>query len=509
MWSEKKWMALLPLLIAVAWLSLAGCKGDDESSEGSSPAPSTEEGGELLAEYSQEDGMLRALLSHWTAATDDELYGEGWRSANYPMTVGEVSDESRPLVRSLVVGTLAKADSYARQWFSTLGIDYLHPDGFRFSDPQVGTVSYRHGGSNANILATIDISLAQMTNCQQLLLLKAHADNEEEKEPYYHFGDIIRNTSTDTYLICVSRHGYGEGATFVSVNVNEQQKVTKFPWARLGNDYYYFNMSSDATLTKWLTDVVMNDSVWARTLDVMNRVNAKKAYQVVPQSEELRNKLVDMLFDPRNHITELLERDSTYIGMKDYYGNRGVVVSSLYFWENYLNSTATIAPRERLLTNYPVPKILNKVNHVWVPTIVCVAEADYEAFAQKLDATPSQGTLYDRCFKWERLSTDTLQTYSIEGSRLKGAYIPAGRYEVCRIAMHWTHTTYDGEHSLLFDFTKDWSEHETTPLANDHWTCHNIASMEMTAADKGVSLKETLKDTGNYEDIFINGKIIK
>ena len=152
MWSEKKWMALLPLLIAVAWLSLAGCKGDDESSEGSSPAPSTEEGGELLAEYSQEDGMLRALLSHWTSATDDELYGEGWRSANYPMTVGEVSDESRPLVRSLVVGTLAKADSYARQWFSTLGIDYKHPDGFRFSDPQVGTVAYRYGGSNANTL---------------------------------------------------------------------------------------------------------------------------------------------------------------------------------------------------------------------------------------------------------------------------------------------------------------------------------------------------------------------
>ena len=102
------------LLIAatVCGLSLAvtSCKDDDNDNNSENMELLESTGGEV----SLEDIQLSTLISNFANEQADELLAQSnWQSKTYEATIGTVTDQSRPTVRSIEVGTIEAADERA------------------------------------------------------------------------------------------------------------------------------------------------------------------------------------------------------------------------------------------------------------------------------------------------------------------------------------------------------------------------------------------------------------
>ena len=157
----KKTLNYMLTALLVGGLSLAAtsCK-DDDKSDNNNGGNSGNEVETIEGMSALEDDQLADLICKWTDTHYSDLTGSAWRSKTYDATVGLALDESRPGVRTMPVGTVEQADQYAVDCFNTLGIDSDNPNGFTFSDALVGTVSYSHGGSDASVLATINVDVS-------------------------------------------------------------------------------------------------------------------------------------------------------------------------------------------------------------------------------------------------------------------------------------------------------------------------------------------------------------
>ena len=135
-------------------MGFTACSDDDNNNNSGENMEQLESTG---GEVSMEDIQLSTLISNFAEVQADELLAQsGWQSKTYEATLGLVIDESRPTVRTIEVGTIEAADERAEAMLRELGIDGSNPSGFTFTSASVGTVSYQHGGGDANTLGTIN-----------------------------------------------------------------------------------------------------------------------------------------------------------------------------------------------------------------------------------------------------------------------------------------------------------------------------------------------------------------
>ena len=176
--------ALMAVLTVGLSFAVTSCKDDDNDNGNGTEQQGSDstEGTMTLA-----DDQLSSLIYQWCDVQSGDLSSSSLRQKTYDVTEGVVLDESRPTVRSVEVGTIEGADAYAARALHALGIDNQNPAGFSFSDAEVGTVSYKHGGTDANVLATVDVDVKQLPGLTRMQLVKQLPENAGGA-PYYELG---------------------------------------------------------------------------------------------------------------------------------------------------------------------------------------------------------------------------------------------------------------------------------------------------------------------------------
>ena len=115
--------ALIAATVCGLSLAVTSCKDDDKSDNGGENNNGGTEVETIEGMSALEDDQLADLICKWTDTNYSDLTGSAWRSKTFDATVGLSLDESRPGVRTMPVGTLEEADSYAVGALGTLGID--------------------------------------------------------------------------------------------------------------------------------------------------------------------------------------------------------------------------------------------------------------------------------------------------------------------------------------------------------------------------------------------------
>jgi len=489
---------LLAALLCGMSMSVTSCKDDDNNSNGTdSEGQETYEGLSTL-----EDDHLADLIAAWTDTSRDMLNGTSWRNSRYEPTVGLALDESQPGIRYVPVGTIDEADDYAASALGTLGIDYEHPEGFTYSNGQVGTVSYSHVG-NGNTLAAITVDIPQIPVLQEIRLIKDLPENASGT-PYYKCGDIIKYKNR--FYVCVTKHKFGQEAGFITLNDQETHSRGKFTYMGVGKDSVYNDeMAKAEILGDWLENVVCKYDVWHKVRTKMfDTGNDKYARQVVPEDELIRASLIDELVVTARYIPELQEPNPLSDGATMY------EISAFGWIDN--GESSVIAPVGFLLAD----KLrYTAIKDKWVPYIFLVQGEDLftEVYDLEMTKYPSQHNDPSH-FKFKALnrfsitSADELvdkPTFITKENNNMKSSIKKGDCYVCVIGMHWTHTrTSSGVLNpyLLFNFCGDHLRHPLKSarlFAEKHatsWTNCNITSRSLTFTDKGEKNKK-------WEDVYI------
>ena len=482
-------------------MNVTSCKDDDDDNNNG-----TEQQGGDSAEgmVSMADTQLGDLICQWCDVQADELTGSDWRTKTYEVTEGVVTDASIPTERSVQVGSLAEADAYALHALNGLGINSSNLNDFSFSDAQVGTVSYHHGGgSDGNTLATIDVNVKQLPGLTRMLLVKTLPDNAGG-DPFYRVGDIIcyEKKGQTNYAVCVSEHTKNQKALFVTMNDQSQHKTGTFNWRGVGQDTVYSDrMASSQALYLWLKNIVFDENRLAsiRTFMTDEGFDEMAINQVAPATESQRHSLVRCMSNQENLVCDVMmdEDLSSTIGM-----HSGASMAATFSW-SYKDEEMTVlisAPHGHLLTN-----ILRWSEHFlsswdqWVPYLFLVKDKEYSAFETTLNKIAPMTTLSPSHFKWEDLGTVQLTKELNECSYLISTVKPAV-FHVLLVATYWQHKAVDtiyGEEKILFNFTKDASQHPESKMRKQYtefgmeafWDRMEITSSEISFTDKGVAKK--------------------
>jgi len=121
------WM-LMAAVVCGLGLSVSSCSDDDDDNGVTrEPDSATNISGTM------EEDILRHFITLWCDVQKDELIGN-WTSKTYEPTVGFVTDESQPFVRTIQVDSIQGADNYALDCFGAFGIDSDNPDGFTYDN---------------------------------------------------------------------------------------------------------------------------------------------------------------------------------------------------------------------------------------------------------------------------------------------------------------------------------------------------------------------------------------
>ena len=519
----KKIFNYLLMAVLTVGLSLAvtSCKDDDNSENNGTE----QQGGDSAEDVmSLADDQLADLICQWCDVQSYDLSGSAWRTKTYDVTEGVVMDESRPTVRSVEVGTIEGADAYAARALYALGIDNQSPAGFSFSDAEVGTVSYKHGGgSDANVLATVDVDVKQLPGLTRMQLVKQLSENAGGGEPYYQMGDVVSYTvkRQTRYAICVSYHNKNQKATFITLNDQKLHTKGKFNWRNVGLDTVYNDkMASAQALYSWMSNIVFNEERLGRLREYLGEVadlSEEQINMVVPATEAQRHRFLYNLEQPLNHVLWVNQphEASEQVGIQ-----AGSMVAMNYLFRDHdpeEGGIAWSAPRGNLLANKLrwSEHVLSSWDH-WVPYLIAVKEKDAEDWRRRLNAMRPLSTLDTKHFKWEEVGTFELTKKLEENEKLRSDYSYSPRvFYVFLVATYWQHELARGlfnrQYKFLFDFTYIWknSDFEAGAAAgsyvdldnpDDYWDRANITSTEISFTDNG-------KRNTDYKDVYIQRSI--
>ena len=467
---KKIWSyALMAVLTVGLSLAATSCKDDDDNNDNNGPSES--ESGMTIEEI-----QLSSLINSFAGMqAEEQLAQADWKQKTYQTQVGLVLNESRPTVRTIAVGTVDEADQQAFALLSALGIDLSNPSGFNYSNGEVGTVSYQHGGgSDANTLAVINISVKQLPDISQLQMVKEMPANAGEDWPRYRVGDIIKKDGR--LWVCASEaSGPGGNAYFVSFFTDHPKDGRS--WRGHESDWVYKAdkpMASSYTLKQWMKNILLNDENYQGVgAHGLRNSGSALVYQIVPPTEQERQVVIDSLktgvsdVELRNPVTE---PDQTV----------------RFRWTAAPDINGLIiAPRGRLLCD-KFRYAMGTTYSYWVPCLAYIDEIGLEAFKGRVNGEPSQNE--GSHFQWTYSEKITAKTKYFD---VKHKFLPIDHYRIVLTAVYWQHKNYEGNKWFVFDFTKDWANHPKygaqwrASETKTQWSRCNITSSEMVYADKG------------------------
>ena len=189
-----QWMLLTVLCFGLS-TSFIACSDDDDNNDGRTAEERAQD------PYDKEsDGgrLLYRLVSQLSVA--DSL-PDNWREATFEPAIGQVLDQSQPMVRTITVSDAAEAVSRynsltGRRLEATATSDTYKAEG-------VGTVSLAVG--NEGTVATIDFNVKQMPKLTRLRMVTTGSLGENgsfKGEAYYRFGDVVKDKD-NCYWVCV------------------------------------------------------------------------------------------------------------------------------------------------------------------------------------------------------------------------------------------------------------------------------------------------------------------
>ena len=502
----KKILNYLLIAATVCGLSFAAtsCK-DDDNSDNNNGGNGGNEVETIEGMSALEDDQLADLICKWTDTHYSDLTGSAWRSKTFDATVGLALDESRPGVRTMPVGTLEEADSYAVGALGTLGIDYETPSGFTYSDAQVGTVSYRHGGSDANVLATISVDVKQIPGLQEIRLVKQLPENAGG-DPYYKCGDLVKYKNQ--IYVCVSKHEYGQEARFITLNDQSTHSRGKFTYMGVGIDSVYNDeMAKAEVIGDWLQNVVCDYTMWNNVRGFMTEAGQEaNMKQVVPENNVVRATLIDNLCKEQSYIPDL-QKGNPLAGS-------GRIEATGFPWKEEFDEDdetieyATLSPVGFLLAD----KLrYTGIEHKWVPYIyMAKGDAFYQVYYYEHELESQAGD--PSHFKFKVLNKiaiapkDSLIGKPTFTNAAGHSNIKENNYMVCVIGMHWTHDPFRDEgmgttYKAVFHFCADYLRHPEADIRNrareipTDWSHRNITSRSLTFTDKGSRNK-------SYEEVY-------
>ena len=472
------WMLMAALVCGLSW-SFTACSDDDDDKNNNS---STDERNEqvMSTSVSDDESVLGSLLPSWVEDFSADDVVAGIINKTYTATVGEVADASQPTVRTLVVGTEAKATATAAGMLSVLGFNPQSPYGFSWSNSAIGTVGYQRGTGNE--LAVINVSVKQVPGLTKIRLVKDYEGNAPA-EAYYSHGDIVKYTKDNKYYICTSDHVGGVNSTWVSFDTFKDQKkqsTSTCSWRGYGKDVYFDKQqASSQALAVWLRDFVLNEDGYLEVLNSIKDQPLDVINQIIPSNDLMRQEFVRGLIQTKSMMIldvnalvgqEVKPRVEDYWQREDaefVHGKDGVIVKT--------------TPFGQLLADVMRWK-MGFTFQYWVPTVVIALTRD-DLGDTYIKTVKSQ---YEESshFLWKEL----LGSVDYDGSK----------YDIFLTAIHWTHdpvnnTVYgiDGQSSTdpyyyIIDFTQLSSDDLTGGNEDDYnWTYHNITSHELQVKDKG------------------------
>ncbi len=153
----------------------------------------------------QKYNSLECLLS---ALGDVDSLPDNWNSADYHVdpTIGVAESEATPYTVRLIATT--DANEANREFRSLISA----PLGGEAKDTTwtqegIGSLSFKVSKNDPTCYATVSVNLQQMPKLQEIRFVPASVigNNGSNKEPFYQFGDVIKQTisGVDTYWVCV------------------------------------------------------------------------------------------------------------------------------------------------------------------------------------------------------------------------------------------------------------------------------------------------------------------
>ena len=213
---KKSTILCLLALIFGAGMMLSSCK-DNETASDVNPDE------EVLEKGSEKGEALLSILS-MTAELDS--LPDDWYKNTYTVepTIGTVKDEANPYVRYIAVSDSADAYTVYKSMVSedltgTVKDETWIKDG-------IGSLAFKVVKNQADLIATVDVNVQQMPHLKQICFVPASAlpDNSGwfSGDPYYQFGDVVKDTGDDTYWFCArpANKAAGKSTThWVSFNI--------------------------------------------------------------------------------------------------------------------------------------------------------------------------------------------------------------------------------------------------------------------------------------------------
>ena len=213
---RKSMILSLLALVFGAGMMLSSCK-DNENASDVNPD-------EEVLEKGSEKG--EALLSILSMAAELDSLPDDWYKNTYTVepTIGTVKDEANPYVRYVAVSDSADAYTVYKSMVSedltgTVKDETWIKDG-------IGSLAFKVVKNQADLIATVDVNVQQMPHLKQICFVPASAlpDNSGwfSGDPYYQFGDVVKDTGDDTYWFCArpANKAAGKSTThWVSFNI--------------------------------------------------------------------------------------------------------------------------------------------------------------------------------------------------------------------------------------------------------------------------------------------------
>ena len=481
------WYMVHCTLILALGLSFASCSDDDDKNGGDD---AEKEQTVMPADANDDATVLGSLLQSWVEDFTADDVTPTILGKTFVPTVGEVVDESNATVRTLVVGTQAAADEYAKGTLSMLGISSQQPAGFSCKNAAIGSISYSHGSGNE--LGVITVSVKQLPSLTKLRLVKDYEGNAQ-KTAYYQKGDIVKYTGSgvnkDHYFICLNDHTGGNEAIWLSFDIGTQtndQPVGTCGWMGVGDDYVYKKEQANSdNLRIWLQEFLLNDQGYRTVMERIQSLPLSARNQILPSSEALRKKLIDSLIYTQKNLLLELNRDGN--DLKSQYPTAAMSNGVNY---EVLKQSGSTEHRcyfpWRLLLTGSMRWSMGFTYDYWVPYVILVKMSESPYVEQKLGSVQSQ--YYDTGhFTWDKLASDV--QYNGES------------YNIYRVALHWTHDAFQlttgantKKYKMLVDFTTHKYDElnkviDPTKASDLDWTLHNITSHELKVKDNGEPYK--------------------
>ena len=482
------------MVAVVCGLSFTSCSDDDDDKNGGGDAG--KEQTVMPADANDDATVLGSLLQSWVEDFTADDVTPAILGKTFVPTVGEVVDESNATVRTLVVGTQAAADEYAKGTLSLLGISSQQPAGFSWKNAAIGSISYSHGSGNE--LGVITVSVKQLPGLTKIRLVKDYEGNAP-KTAYYQKGDIVKYTGSgvnkDHYFICLNDHTGGNEAIWLSFDCGAQTESLSTGtcgWMGVGEDQVYNKeQASSDNLRIWLQEFLLNDQGYRTVMDNIQFLPLAAKNQILPSSEALRKKLIDSLIYTQKNLLLELNRDGN--DLKSRYPT--AVMSNGVKYE-FLNLNSTTETRcyfpWRLLLTGSMRWSMGFTYDYWVPYVILVKKSDSPYVEQELGTVQSQ--YYDTShFTWDKMASDV--QYNGES------------YNIYRVALHWTHEAFElttdantKKFKMLIDFTTHKYDElnkviDPTKASDLDWTLRNITSHELKVKDNGAHYKY-------FEDVY-------